>query len=260
MDQSHSTKFDRLFALAVREQRTRFAGGALGVLWAYFNPIFWIGFVVVFFQFVGRTPPIAAGPEIFVATGILPYSMFRQTITAEVRIVVANRYMSYLAPTSDTELMQASALLEMVNIALTSLLILTAVSLIFAADAPADLGRVYLAIMLVWTLAVGVGSLFSVLSKLSDTFSRLVPVVLRPAFWISGIFFTATELGASLQAIFWWNPLLQCVELLREGFFLGYQSPIAAPWYPAVFGAICMVLAATIERLPGSAQWTRHRI
>lgn len=253
-------KFERLIALCVRDQKTRFAGGALGYLWAYFNPIFWIAFVVVFFNVVGRLPPINVGAEIFVATGILPYAMFRQVNSSQIRTVSANRYMRYLRPVSDIELMEASALLELLNVALTSLIIFGGIIFIFDAPLPAYLRVVYIAMGTAWFLGVGVGSLFSVLSKMSDSFARAVPILLRPMFWVSGIFYTATELSADLQAIFWWNPLFHSIELLREGFFLGYASPIANAWYPIYFGAICMLIAVFIEFRAQTEKRGRHRI
>lgn len=260
MQQNMSSKLERLLALSAREQKTRFAGGALGYLWAYVTPVFWIVFVVIVFNLIGRMPPINVGPEIFVASGILPYAMFRQIITSEVRVVVSGRHLRYLRPVNDAELMQAAAILELLNTALTAFIIFGGIILIFEIKPPAHLSTVYLAMLLAWFLGVGFGSLLSVLSKLSDSVARATPIILRPMFWISGIFYTATELSTTVRDLLWWNPLFHTIELLREGFFLGYESPVAGVWYPATFALGCMLIAGVLDGRATQAKSGRHRI
>ena len=246
--------------MVIRERATRFAGGVLGYLWAYVTPIFWIGLVVFFFQTLGRLPPIAVGSEIFVATGILPYAMFRQIVTSMMRSIFAHRYMRYVAPISDRDILVAAASSELLNVGLTSLVIYGGIVILFDAVLPSDLLGVYIAMMLAWLLGVSLGSLFSVIGKVSDSFSRSVNIILRPLFWISGVFYTGTELPGPAQDIFWWNPLFHCIELLREGYFLGYKSPIADPLYPAYFSLLCLLIAALLEKWVTASKSGRHRI
>lgn len=259
-DNYSSTFTERLAALVVRERATRFAGGSFGYLWAYVTPIFWIGLVVVFFQLLGRHPPIAVGPEIFVATGILPYAMFRQTVTSMMRSLIAHRYMRYVRPITDSDLLMASAASEILNIGLTSLLIFAGLFLIFGSTPPADLFGIYFSMILTWLLGAALGGLFSVIGKVSDSFYRSVGIILRPLFWISGVFYTGTELPESILNILWWNPLFHCIEILREAYFLGYKSPVADSLYPVYFSLVCLLLATVLERRVTLSKSGRHRI
>ncbi|MFG5384129.1 ABC transporter permease [Yoonia sp. R2-816] len=257
---SVASQIERLEALVERERQTRFSGGAFGYLWAYSTPVAWIAFVVIFFWILGRTPPIAVGAEIFVATGILPYALYRQTITSMMRTLIASRYMAYYTPVNGQDILLASAVLELVNMILTSLLIFGGIILLFGTPLPANLLVVYAAMAMAWALGVGMGSLFAAIGQASDSFARAVPLVLRPLFWISGIFFTATELPAQAQALFWWNPLFHCIEALREGFFIGYQSPVAELWYPAVIAVSCYLASAVVERHIRHRRLARHHL
>lgn len=254
------TTMTRIGTLMDREKQTRFSGGMIGHFWAYLTPIAWIAFVVVLFQVLNRTPPIYVPPEIFVATGILPYLAFRQTVTSLSRTVPANRALLYIRPISIHDLIAASALREGLNLITASVLVFGGISLIFGSSGPADPATVMLGLGLAWMLAVGVGRFVAVLGLLSDSFARFVPIILRPVFWLSGIFYTATELPKGVQDALWFSPLLHITELTREGYFLGYTSPIASIWYPVLVAALSYLVSCPVEKWIMRQRAARYRI
>lgn len=250
----------RLAALIERERCTRFAGGALGALWAYVTPLGWIVLVVLAFNWLGRSVPIHAPMPLFVASGILPYAMFRQVITSLMRTVISNRHLVYFRPVNTTEILLASALLELLNMIIMIVLIVSALWLWLAPDPPGDALTAIWGMALAWGLGTGLGRFAAVLGQVSDTAHRAIPLLLRPMFWVSGIFFTATELGGAAQAIFWWNPLFHAIEILREGLFLGYASPIADGWYPLTVAVGFYLASLLIERRVEARHLARHQI
>lgn len=251
---------DRLAALVVRERKTRFSGGALASLWAFVTPVAWIVIVVLAFQYLGRTVPIHAPMALFVATGILPYAVFRQTVTSLMRSVIANRYLAYLQPVGPADILLASAVLELLNTVILAVLLFGGALLLLDAAFPDDLLRVLLGLGLAWGLGAGFGHLAATLGQWSDTLSRVIPLALRPLFWLSGVFFTATELGGAAQAALWWNPLFHAIEILREGFFLGYASPVSQSWYPLAVALGCYLGSVLIRRQVAARNAARHRI
>jgi capsular polysaccharide transport system permease protein len=248
----------RISALVEREQRTRYAGGPLGYFWAFVGPISWIAFVVVFFRIIGRQPPLQVGVEVFVATGILPYALWRQNLQMIMRTVIANRHMTAYDRIDSRELAISSSILEYGTNLMTAAVIFGVFAMLFDVSLPADTLKVLMSFFAVWVLGAGVGSLFASIGQVSDSFHRGVQVILRPLFWISGLFFTATELPASTISLFWWNPLFHCIDALREGLFLGFQSPISSLWYPIVFGAVCFLLAMHIMVYVDDNRLSRH--
>lgn len=250
----------RLGALVERERRTRFAGGMIGHFWAHLTPIAWIAFVVVLFWSLNRAPPLYVGPEIFVATGILPYLAFRQTITSLSRAIPANRSLLYLRPVTAHDLLLATAIREAMNLAITACLIFGGIIILFNVPAPAHPESVILGLGLAWFLACGIGRFIAVLGLISDSFARFVPIILRPVFWVSGIFYTATELPTALQNALWYSPILHITEITREGYFLGYTSPVATPWMPIAVAAGFYVLATPVERYVIRRKKARYRL
>ena len=250
----------RIVALAARERRTRFADGRIGYAWAFITPIVWIGFVVILFRLLGRVPPIHAGPEIFVATAIIPYLAVRQTITAISRSHAAGRHLRYIPGIRIIDLLLATALLEGINLVAVTILICGGIIAIFGADLPAEPLGIGLTLLTVWLLGTGVGRLIAAIGLFSDGFARAVPLMLRPLFWISGIFYTAQELPGAAQAALWYNPLLHVTESMREAFFASYGSPIASLWYPTAFACACFLIAHPIERRAEIRRTGRHRL
>jgi len=251
-------RFSRLVALILREKSTRFAGGALSSLWAYVTPVGWIVLVVLAFGWLGRTIPILAPMPVFVAAGILPYAMFRQVITSLMRTVISNRHLLYLQPITTGDILLASGLLEMINMIVTSTVIFGALWLFLGADAPHDPLRAIWGMALAWALGAGFGRLAAVLGVWSDTLYRSIPLLLRPMFWISGVFFTASELGGMALASLSWNPLFHAIETLREGLFLGYVSPLGDSWYPLSVAVGFYLLSLVIERWIEAGRLARH--
>lgn len=254
----HSNFIERISALMEREQRTRYAGGPLGYFWAFVGPISWIAFVVVFFRIIGRQPPLQVGVEVFVATGILPYALWRQNIQTIMRTVIANRHMMAYGRIDSRQLAISSSVLEYSTNLMTAAVIFGVFAVLFEVALPANVLQVLTAFFALWVLGSGVGSLFASIGQVSDSFHRGVQVILRPMFWISGLFFTATELPASTIALFWWNPLFHCIDALREGLFLGFQSPISSLWYPIVFGLACFLFAMRIMAYVDDKRLARH--
>ncbi len=260
MNHSAAALPQRVFALMVRERLTRFAGGKLGPAWALLTPVAWIAFVVILFRALGRTPPIHVGPEIFVATGVLPYISFRQAITSMAQAYPAHRYLRYVRPVSINDILLATIALEALNFIVAAVVIFSFVTLLFGAALPSEPATVALGFGLAWAMAAGVGRLVAVLGVLSDSFARVVPIVLRPLFWVSGIFYTATELPLAVQNALWFSPLLHVTEIIRSGYFAGYTSPVANLWVPIAAAAIFFLISVPIEHLAQSKRRARYKL
>lgn len=239
-----------------RERLARYAGGRLGPTWAILTPVAWIAFVVILFRALGRSPAIHVGPEIFVATGVLPYISFRQAVTSMSRAYPAHRYLRFIRPVSMSDILLATILLEALNMLFAAVIVFSAVTFIFGASLPDDLPMVALGFGLAWFLAAGLGRFVAILGLLSDSFARSVPILLRPLFWVSGIFYTATELPQALQTTLWYSPLLHVTELIRSGYFATYSSPIANIWVPICAAALLYILSAVSE----GWVWNRRRL
>lgn len=252
--------FHRIRILLEREIRTRFSAGKVGYIWTYITPVIWIGFVVLLFWALDRSPPIYVGPEVFVATGILPYMSFRQSVSSLARSIPAQRYMRYIQPVGNNDILTATMLLEGHNVLITSFIIFGGIIVLFGAPLPVSTINLIVSLGLAWLLGSGMGRFIAAIGLISDSFARSVPLLLRPLFWLSGIFYTATELPSEMQDLLWYSPLLHITELTREAYFLGYESPVADLWYPIAVAAMFFLASIPIENFATRRRVTRHRL
>ncbi len=250
----------RIAILVRRERKTRFSGGRLGALWAFITPVTWVAFVLLFYQYTGRTPPVDTGLEIFVAVGFLPYIIFRQTITSMTRGSISNRSLLVLRGVKVGDLLTASAVQELINSLILMVVIFGGITLIFGSSPPADILKSIEGIVCAWLLGMGLGRLLAVWSLMSDTALRMIPIVLRPTFWISGIFYTARELPGPIYDVLAWSPLLHMTEILREGYFLGYYSPLSNGMFVLICGLVPYVLSFFFEGYLVRNNASRYRI
>ena len=75
----------------LREIKTRFGAYRLGIVWALVEPLTHVVVLSLIFGIRSRTAPGAVEFPIFLATGIIPFVMFRNMVTRTMMTVEANR-------------------------------------------------------------------------------------------------------------------------------------------------------------------------
>lgn len=242
--------FDVIAALARRELQSRFGENALGYAWTYVAPLAWIAATYFAFYLFSRTPPVYTDTVTFIISGLVPYAAFRFVITAIGRSTTTVRGLLIFPAVTEGHAIATAALLEFANI----FIVYAIVAFVnYAAFGNAELysplqflGGVTLA----WALGASYGYLFAALGRINPTFNQVGTVLLRPAFFVSGIFFTANELPNALLAVLAWNPLLHAVEIARDGMLFHYDSRVASPAYVLLWigGMLGAAVAINLSR------------
>ena len=173
---------------------------------------------------------------------------------------ISNRSLLVLRGVKVGDLLTASAVQELINSLILMVVIFGGITLIFGSAPPADILKSIEGIACAWLLGMGLGRLLAVWSLMSDTALRMIPIVLRPTFWISGIFYTARELPGPIYDVLAWSPLLHMTEILREGYFLGYYSPLSNGLFVLICGLVPYVLSFFFEGYLVRNNASRYRI
>ncbi|OUS08194.1 hypothetical protein A9Q96_01670 [Rhodobacterales bacterium 52_120_T64] len=233
--------------IMLREVRCRFAGDPLGYMWAFLVPLLWIGTLMYFFALLGRSPAIPVDTPAFIATGVVPYVLFRYTITSMSRVASTHRHLVHFGGVRGSDLLFAAALLELQNAIIIFAIIWVVLSVAFGPTPIENPLEFINGLLLTAMLGTAVGRFFAILGMVSETAKRMVPVVLRPMFWISGIFFTAPELPSALHIYLQWNPLLHTIEITRSGVFLDYTSSFANIAVPLGFSTVILMTSYVMQ-------------
>ena len=92
----------------------------------------------------------------------------------------------------------------------------------------------------------GFGAACGALEPLFPAVERVVlAVVLRPLFWISGVFFTSGMLPSELRDMALFNPLLHMIDLHRSAFFHEFEHQHASYSY-AIFSLLAVLFMAAL--------------
>jgi capsular polysaccharide transport system permease protein len=243
-----------VIALILRETRTRFGRNRLGYMWALIEPI------VVTFTFygvmivAGRPAPLGMGLFSFIATGVLPYTLFTNTVSRVADAINSNKALLYYPQVRPLELVMARAALEAATFIAVFVLIMAADALIAQRLDLEEPLLVIAGLVAASALGAGLGLVFCALGQMSTLADRVRGPLLRPLFWVSGIFFTADSVSERARDALLWNPLFHVTELVRAGWFSSYDVTHVDPGYVLWWIGGIVLVGLLLER------WVRHRI
>ena len=239
-----------IFALTLRETHNRYGQLKIGYLWALIEPMLFIVILAFIFSYARQLNSGPMPPILFYTTGILPFFLFRDTFMRTMTAVQSNIQLLTFPQVHIFELTMARALLELVNVTivftvLISIILLTQLEPVHIDDWVSLL----LATLSLSLLGFGAGTAFSALLPLFPSIGYLGSAILiRPLFFISGVFFTVEVFPSDLRAYAMLNPVLQLIEQFRSAFFREYQSEHVNMLYATGFTLTVLFLGLLLQR------------
>lgn len=237
-------------ALVLRETRTKFGEHQLGYFWAILEPLFWIGTFWASYIVVGR--PVSPGLDdlSFLTTGILTYELFSNNVSRIGEAINGNKQLLFYPQVQPIDLVWARAALETATICAVFVLIMGGAAF-YRGEVPRvdSILLVLEGFALATFLGTSCGLLLCMLSEILPVVDRLRGPVLRPLFWVSGLFFTLDEIPQKAHRALLYNPVLHTLELVRDGWFPQYQSKEASPFYVLCYALAFMVVGLLLERI-----------
>ena len=81
-----------------------------------------------------------------------------------------------------------------------------------------DLPIILFSFLCISILSFGLGLILMIAGFRYPILQTTIPLVIRPLYFISGVFFSLQNLPQWLKPLLSWNPILQAIELSRRGF------------------------------------------
>lgn len=238
-----------IWALVLRETRTRFGKNQLGYLWALFEPLLIIGTFYLLFRFASRQPGAGMDVYSFISTGFVPYLMFRSTADRIASAIEGNRGLLFYPHVKPLDLSFARAVLEAGTYVGVFIVLMGSHAIYHERLVIDDIFLVLQGLALAWGLGFTLGLVFCSLGVVSSVMDRTKGTLLRPFFWTSGIFFTANELPGGARDVLLYNPVLHAVELVRGGWFPDYTVRYADPFYVVTWILVLCLGGLVLERV-----------
>lgn len=243
------TQLRVIHAIALRETRTRFGSNQLGYLWALLEPVLWILTFYGLFRIVGRSAPDGTDIIYFLATGIVPYELVMKTSDRASLSIDANRALLFYPQVHTIDLILARGALEIATYFTVFVAIVGGQAAATGELEIEDVLQLVFGLGLSGLLGLTLGTVLCALSTLSRFVDRIKGPLFRPLFWVSGLFFTAEALPSRIREILMWNPILHCVEIVRDGFFVSYDSRHASAGYVLAWVIGLSFAGLTLERV-----------
>jgi capsular polysaccharide transport system permease protein len=237
-----------LLALMVREMGAKFGRSAGGYLWAVAEPLGGIVMLALAFSLALRSPPIGTSFMLFYATGIIPFSLYRNVEREASKAVDSNRGLLTYPVVTPLDAVLANFLLVTLTMLVIGTILFAGIVLVQDVHVNFDPPRVALAMGMAALLGLGVGTLNCVLIGFFPTWKNFWRVVTRPMFLVSGIFYTYESVPAAFQQVLWYNPLVHVVGMMRSGFYGVYRDEYISVPYVLGLALVTFVVGAWLLR------------
>ena len=224
LSQDIATRWRVIYAIMLRDIRTRFGHTKLGYFWAIMEPITHLMTLgTVFYAVNHAPPPVGENLFLFYITGLVPFLMFSHISHDVMSASEANNAMLQLPIVQRTDIMVAHALRQFATELCVGIVIFSIAGLLGQRGVPADPLTALMAVTLLWLLAVGVGAFNLIIVEMFPSYETLYASLIRLMYLASGIYFSPIAMPDWVRDILAWNPILQGIELFRSGFFPQYE-------------------------------------
>ncbi len=238
-----------VFALMMRELKTRFGSYRLGYLWALLEPLSHVAvFVIIFGVIMERTMAGISYP-VFLITGIMPWLLFSNILNRGMVAVKSNAALFGYRQVKPMDTIVTRTILEVLIQLLVFAVILVGAVWIGHEIAIVDPFRVLAALGALVAFSFGTAICLCIAATLHPELSKLLPMLLRPLYFMSGIFWSLGSIPQEYHPYLTWNPLLHVIEEIRAGFFAGYSlSSDVSMGYVAILAVTVIALGMALYR------------
>lgn len=249
-----SIQRDVIFAIFLREMNARFSSYTLGNIWIVLEPLVMIGAFILLFGLRGRGEFGFVEPPVFIFTAFLPFRMlWNSTMRVNMGAAGVVRGLMGFRQVKLFDVYLARSLVEggvfLVTASLVGIILWWSDFNVI----PNNLLGVLWACLLFWLFSIGFGIFASVISNFSPEIAKIINLMTLPLMFFSSVFYPVTLVPTNLQPYMDINPIVHALELIREAWFLQYESPVADAKYLAFCALMLWAFAVVGYRL----RWQR---
>ncbi len=210
-------------ALTYRELKTRVSKVRGGVLGVFIEPLGVMSIFLIIFSIIRANNAGPIDTVIFLGTGIVLFTLFTNIAIRSSNGLTANEALFFYKPVKPIDIVLARTIVESGLYGIVFIVIILSNYLIrqrIFLDNISLLFTTYLALII---FSFGVGLFLIVATFIYPSLKQLIPLALRPLWFISGVFASLSALPQWLRPYLSWNPILQAIEISRYSFSINYN-------------------------------------
>lgn len=235
-------------ALMIRELVTRFGRENIGFLWIMVEPLLFAVLVGFVWRYMKGPEEHGVSVVAFVATGYIPLTMFRSSVTRSVRIFTVNGSLMYHRQIKVLDFIFVRVLIETIGAMMAYLFIAILLISLGEFPIPADVGSLIMGWFLYCLFTFSLCLVLAPLSEMSDVLEKIMPVTTYIMIPFSGTFNMVSWLTPAAQQAMYYSPFVHGMELMRYGVF---GDQVNATWdvgVPIAASAVFIVIGLAMCR------------
>lgn len=246
-----SRHLSMIWALALRDLETRYAGTMGGILWAFVHPVA----IVVIFYFVFAIGFRAQGPEnapfiLWFVCGLVPWFFFNETLQAITKSITSNSHL-VKKTVFPTEILPFVYLVSGVVPHAIFLFILAGLLIFYGISFRVEQLAVLYFFFCSCVLLLGLGWLLAALQVFYRDIGHGLAIILNMWFWITPIVWSPEIMPEQYRKLLAFNPLYYIIEGYR-----GLLSFDTTTW-PGIGETIYFWLVGLVVFMIGSYTFRR---
>jgi capsular polysaccharide transport system permease protein len=226
----------------IRELVTRFGRENIGFLWIMVEPLLFAGLVGVLWRYMKGPEEHGVSVFAFVATGYIPLTMFRYSVSRAIKVISVNSSLMYHRQIKMVDFIFVRVLIEVIGASMAYVFMGLFLGALGEFPMPADVGAFICGWLLYALFVLSLSMNLAPLSEISDVFEKIIPVTVYVQIPFSGAFSMVAWVTPEAQRAFYFSPFVHAMELMRYGIF---GSKVNAKWDVTVPIFASMVLLVT---------------
>lgn len=207
-----------IYALFLREVSVRFSSGTLGYFWIIFEPFMQISIFVTVKVILFGSNSVLDYP-VFITLGFIGFNLFRHIVDRSLTAFPANKGLYAYKQVKPIDTIIARFLVE-VLISVIITLLFVSIGFYFEFDMNVqNLGLLILGFIWLMFFSLSFGIFASVVVVFSDSFKKVIKLILSPLMFISAVFYAMQDVPQVLQEILYFNPLTHFMEMIHANYF-----------------------------------------
>jgi capsular polysaccharide transport system permease protein len=236
-----------IYALLMREIRTRYGRRKLGYLWAFFEPALHASVLYTLWSVRGKEAVDNMPLIIFLVTGLVPFFLFRYSYSQSSSSVQGNKALLAHRQVTPFDVVLSRALLEFLTRVAILAVFLVGLALYGYEIRLREPLTLFFALLLLSIGGIGLGLVTQAAATVFTSITSIMQAVMRLLYFTSGVIFPLSILPKSIQEYALYNPLAHLMQFCRTAFTsLGPIDGVNAV-YPTMFIAGVLLLGLLLN-------------
>jgi len=229
-------------ALLVRDLLSRFGRRGLGFVWVILEPMLLTCGVLVVWSLMRGTTVHNVAVLPLVVTGYLPLTIWRHMTGSTARLLHNQSNLLYHRQISHFDIVIARLVMEFLAASAALATILFFLLSLDLMEPISDWGLVLAGWVLTGLYFAGNGLAIAGASQYWEKIDKIVQPMNYLMLPISGVFFMVDWLPSWAQQAILWNPPVNCIEMLRAGFFGEAATVHYDAWYATTAALVALLI------------------